>query len=83
MHSIVASWLGLPPPVYSNRSAVRGLAVFPQGHGFKHEVRQFVGAGKRAAFVPLTDKDIYWGLTCASPAKGSTYVLHFPFYHVT
>ncbi|PON83518.1 FAD/NAD(P)-binding domain containing protein [Trema orientale] len=71
VHSIVASWLGLPPVVHSGRSAVRGLAVFPQGHGLKQEVQQFVGAGTRAGFIPLTDNDIYWFLTCTSPARDS------------
>ncbi|XP_062106252.1 monooxygenase 2-like isoform X2 [Humulus lupulus] len=69
VHSIVASWLGLAGLVHSGRSAVRGMAVFPQGHGLKQEVQQFVGAGKRAGFVPLTKTDIYWFITCASPDK--------------
>ncbi|KAF8404437.1 hypothetical protein HHK36_009322 [Tetracentron sinense] len=30
VHSVVAQWLGLKAPVHSGRSAVRGLAVFPQ-----------------------------------------------------
>ncbi|KAG6738267.1 hypothetical protein POTOM_057876 [Populus tomentosa] len=54
---------GLAEPVHSGRSAVRGLAVFSQGHGFKQEVHQFVDAGKRAGFVPLNDRELYWFLT--------------------
>ncbi|PON83526.1 hypothetical protein TorRG33x02_206810, partial [Trema orientale] len=73
VHSVAASWLGLPPTVHSGRSAVRGMAVFPQGHGMKEEVHQFVGPGLRAGFAPLTDKDVYWFLVCDSPAKGSTF----------
>lgn len=74
MHSVVAGWLGLASPVHSGRSAVRGLAVFPQGHGLvKQDVYQFVGAGLRAGFAPLTDKDIYWALDCASPANGTSF----------
>uniref|UniRef100_A0A6N2MDL0 FAD-binding domain-containing protein n=1 Tax=Salix viminalis TaxID=40686 RepID=A0A6N2MDL0_SALVM len=65
VNSVVARWLGLAEPVHSGRSAVRSLAVFPQGHRFKHEVQQFVDqAGKRAAFVPLNDREFYWFLTC-------------------
>ncbi|KAJ4966650.1 hypothetical protein NE237_018499 [Protea cynaroides] len=60
VHSVVARWLGLKAPVGSGRSGIRGLAVYPQGHGFKHEVYQFVDQGKRAAYVPLTDKELYW-----------------------
>ncbi|KAL3564765.1 hypothetical protein D5086_032811 [Populus alba] len=40
VNSVVARWLGLAEPVHSGRSAVRGLAVFSQGHGFKQEVHQ-------------------------------------------
>ncbi|KAG6737297.1 hypothetical protein POTOM_058811 [Populus tomentosa] len=78
VNSVVARWLGLvkigggaylgiltglAEPVHSGRSAVRGLAVFSQGHGFKQEVHQFVDAGKRAGFVPLNDRELYWFLT--------------------
>ncbi|CAN1298818.1 Monooxygenase 2 [Linum perenne] len=48
LHSVVAQWLGLSAPVHSGRSAVRGLAVYPQGHGFGNSVRQYVDSGKRA-----------------------------------
>ncbi|KAJ9170254.1 hypothetical protein P3X46_018376 [Hevea brasiliensis] len=48
VHSVVANWLALSAPVYSGRSAARGLAIFPQGHGLRQEVNQFVDAGKRA-----------------------------------
>ncbi|THU49314.1 hypothetical protein C4D60_Mb06t08270 [Musa balbisiana] len=41
VHSVVARWLGLSEPVHSGRSAVRGLAVFPEGHGLKNGVVQY------------------------------------------
>ena len=63
LHSIVARWLGLAEPVHSGRSAVRGLAIFPQGYGSKQEAQLFVDEGKRAAFVPLNDREFYWFLT--------------------
>ncbi|EEF32316.1 monoxygenase, putative [Ricinus communis] len=64
LHSVVAKWLGLSEPIHSGRSAVRGLAIYPQGHGFKQEVHQFVDVGIRAGFVPLNDKELYWFLCC-------------------
>ncbi|XP_010027722.2 monooxygenase 2 [Eucalyptus grandis] len=68
IHSIIARWLGLAPPVSSGRSGVRGLSVFPKGHGFHHShaLHQFVDVGKRAAFFSLNDKEVYWyfGATC-------------------
>ncbi|KAK1587999.1 hypothetical protein Q3G72_019059 [Acer saccharum] len=36
---VMGNWLGLAAPVNSGRSAMRGLAVFPQGHGLNHEFR--------------------------------------------
>ncbi|PRQ29363.1 putative salicylate 1-monooxygenase [Rosa chinensis] len=71
VHLVVSRWLGLREPVLSGRSAARGLAVYPQGHGLEQKVRQYVGSGRRAGFVPLTDKEIYWFFTVTSPAKGS------------
>ncbi|CAL5371849.1 unnamed protein product [Camellia sinensis] len=50
VNSVVARWLGLGAAVDSGRSAVRGLAVYPQGHGFKHDMQQFIDVGKRGAF---------------------------------
>ncbi|GMN33328.1 hypothetical protein TIFTF001_004096 [Ficus carica] len=78
VHSMVARWLGLAAPVQSGRSAVRGVAEFPQGHGLRKEIQQFVGAKRRAGYVPMTDKDIYWFLTCPSPAKGIDHLARDP-----
>ncbi|XP_010260971.1 PREDICTED: uncharacterized protein LOC104599917 [Nelumbo nucifera] len=59
VHSVVARWLGLMDPVHSGRSAVRGLAVYPQGHKVK-DIHQYINNGVRGGFAPLTDKEIYW-----------------------
>ncbi|XP_024183877.2 monooxygenase 2 [Rosa chinensis] len=72
VHSVVSRWLGLGEPVLSGRSAVRGLAVFPQGHGLGQNFRQYVGTGIRAGFIPVSDKDVYWFFSCISPAKGES-----------
>ncbi|XP_048128534.1 monooxygenase 2-like [Rhodamnia argentea] len=69
VHSRIARWLGLDSPVDSGRSAIRGLAVYPQGHGLNHEFQQFVDVSKRAGFVPLNDKEIYWFFLCKAPPK--------------
>ncbi|KAG9444266.1 hypothetical protein H6P81_015606 [Aristolochia fimbriata] len=62
VHSVVAEWLGLSAPVESGRSAVRGLTIYPEGHGVK-EVQQFLGDGARAGFAPLTATELYWFIT--------------------
>lgn len=62
VHSVVARWLGMSEPLSSGRSAVRGLSVYPDGHGVKKELRQFLSEGLRAGMVPISDTDIYWFL---------------------
>ncbi|KAK9271786.1 hypothetical protein L1049_002150 [Liquidambar formosana] len=70
VHSVVARWLGFSKPIDSGRWAVRGLAVFPEGHGLKQEVHQFLDTGKKAAFLPLTEKEVYWFFAGQSTIKG-------------
>ncbi|KAF7009182.1 hypothetical protein CFC21_023766 [Triticum aestivum] len=62
VHSVVSQWLGLSEPASSGRSAVRGLAVYPDGHGLKKELRQFLSEGLRAGMVPISHTDVYWFL---------------------
>ncbi|XP_026390187.1 monooxygenase 2-like [Papaver somniferum] len=70
VHSVVAKWLGLKEPVYSGRYAVRGLGVYPEGHGLKHEVKQFVAEGQRFGILPNNNTDIFWFMTYNStPSK--------------
>ncbi|KAK1262726.1 hypothetical protein QJS04_geneDACA001255 [Acorus gramineus] len=63
VNSMVAKWLGLKRPSYSGRSAVRGIAEYPEGHGFKPEFLQYFGDGCRSGFLPCDDKIIYWFFT--------------------
>ncbi|KAI4365499.1 hypothetical protein MLD38_021479 [Melastoma candidum] len=67
VHSVVARKLGLSSAISSGRWAVRGLAVFAEGHGMAHTVHQFVDAGKRAGCAAMNDKEVYWFLTCKVP----------------
>ena len=67
VNSFVARKLGLTEPVNSGRSAVVALAVFPEGHGVREHVLQFLDVGKRAGIIPLNDKEIYWFLTFNTP----------------
>lgn len=48
--------------------------MFPEGHGFEPGViQQFVDVGKRAGFVPLNDKEVYWFCGVMGPRKGTIY----------
>ncbi|CAL9092605.1 unnamed protein product [Musa acuminata var. zebrina] len=69
VHSVVARWLGLSEPVHSGQSGVRGLAVFPEGHGLKNGAAQYVIDDKRAGFAPLNSNDLYWFITHPSTAR--------------
>lgn len=70
MHSVVARFLRLAEAVKSGRSAARGLAVFPEGHGLESEVQQLKYMDKRGGIIPINDKEVYWYLNCMSSAKG-------------
>jgi len=68
---VVAKWLGLPKPILSGRSATRGLAEYPAGHGFGPEILQFIGHGFRSGVLPCSDTSVYWNYTWyPSPADG-------------
>ena len=58
INSVVAKWLGLAEPTHSGRMAARGLARFPDGHGFEPEFLQFNGRGLRSGMRPCNDTDI-------------------------
>ncbi|VAH87594.1 unnamed protein product [Triticum turgidum subsp. durum] len=64
VNSVVARWLGLPKPILSGRSATRGLAEYPDGHGFGPEMLQFIGQGFRSGVLPCSDTSVYWNFTC-------------------
>uniref|UniRef100_A0A0E0K8X5 FAD-binding domain-containing protein n=1 Tax=Oryza punctata TaxID=4537 RepID=A0A0E0K8X5_ORYPU len=63
VNSVVAKWLGLPKPILSGRSATRGLAEYPAGHGFGPEILQFIGQGFRSGVLPCSDTSVYWNYT--------------------
>ncbi|KAI3932393.1 hypothetical protein MKW92_026953 [Papaver armeniacum] len=57
---------GVHSVVANGRYAVRGLGVFPEGHGLKHEVQQFVAEGQRFGIMPNTKTDVFWFMTYQS-----------------
>lgn len=66
---MVAKWLGLEKPVNSGRSAIRGLAEFPDGHGFEPKFHVHFGGGVRFGFLPCDDKCLYWFCTFTPSAN--------------
>ncbi|KAI3981861.1 hypothetical protein MKX01_017278 [Papaver californicum] len=70
VHSLVSKWLGLKDVVNSGRCAMRGLGVFPEGHGLNHEMQQFVDIGRRYGILPVTTEEVYWFMSYQSiPSK--------------
>ncbi|KAL5995712.1 hypothetical protein ACLOJK_025780 [Asimina triloba] len=63
VNSLVAKWLGFQKPAFSGRSAARGLAEFPGGHGLTPQYLQFFGNGFRSGFLPCNEKSVYWFFT--------------------
>ncbi|GJN09052.1 hypothetical protein PR202_ga27020 [Eleusine coracana subsp. coracana] len=63
INSVVAKWLGLAKPSHSGRTAARGLAHYPDGHGFEPKFLQFIGHGFRSGMLPCNETDIYWFFT--------------------
>ncbi|XP_038974088.1 monooxygenase 2-like [Phoenix dactylifera] len=63
VNSVVARWLGLKKPAFTGRSASRGFAEFPNGHGFKPEFAQYSGEGFRAGLLPCNERIVYWFFT--------------------
>ncbi|CAI0547633.1 unnamed protein product [Linum tenue] len=45
---------------FTGRSAVRSVAIFPQGHEFVSKFLLFVGKGFRAGCIACDDKTLYW-----------------------
>lgn len=70
VHSRFAQWLGLPQAVSSGRSAIRGLAMFPEGHGFTNEYRTYLDRGIKGGFVPLNKTELYWAITHRTSTSG-------------
>ncbi|XVE67187.1 hypothetical protein DITRI_Ditri08aG0140100 [Diplodiscus trichospermus] len=69
VNSVVAKWLGLQKPVFTGRSAIRGLANFKDGHGFAPKFWLFVGKGIRSGLLPCDDETVYWFLTWIPASK--------------
>ena len=70
INSVVAKWLGLAKPSYSGRSAARGLAHYPDGHGFDPKFLQFIGNGFRSGMLPCNGTNIYWFFTWTPSEHG-------------
>ncbi|GJN12464.1 hypothetical protein PR202_ga30743 [Eleusine coracana subsp. coracana] len=69
INSVVAKWLGLAKPSYSGRSAARGFAHYPDGHGFGPNILQFNGHGFRSGMMPCNERDVYWFFTFSPSEK--------------
>nr|XP_043607308.1 monooxygenase 2-like isoform X2 [Erigeron canadensis] len=72
VNSVVSKWLGLATPVSVGRSAIRGLADFPNGSGFEPLSYLSFGGGTRFGFRPIDDKTVYWFCTF-TPSKVPSY----------
>ncbi|KAL9259086.1 Monooxygenase 2-like protein [Drosera capensis] len=69
VNSSVSRWLGFKKAAYVGRSAMRGYAVFEEGHGFEPNFMLFSGHGSRYGIIPCDDTSLYWFFTFVSSGK--------------
>ncbi|TQD96341.1 hypothetical protein C1H46_018107 [Malus baccata] len=69
VNSVVAKWLGFKQPVFTGRSAIRGLANFKSSHGFDPIFMKFFGNGIRYGVIPCDDKTVHWYYTWAPTSQ--------------
>ncbi|KAJ7297672.1 hypothetical protein O6H91_Y043100 [Diphasiastrum complanatum] len=70
VNSVVGKWMGLRDPHYVGQVAIRGVAFYPRGHKHGTTLKQFLGQGSRAGFVPMTSKKMYWFICFNSSSPG-------------
>ncbi|XP_074337656.1 monooxygenase 2-like [Apium graveolens] len=78
VNSRVARWLGLGEPVNSGRFGLRGLSVFPQGHGLDHHATRVVHTSFNGGFVPISYSEVYigfWSLEQIQVNDNRTHIL--------
>ncbi|CAM8945121.1 unnamed protein product [Rhodiola kirilowii] len=77
VNSLVANWLGLSKPAYTDRSALRGFTSFENEHGYGKKFLQYFGDGIRAGIIPCDEKSVYWFLTY-TPSSQTAGMEHDP-----
>ncbi|GLJ43196.1 hypothetical protein SUGI_0896710 [Cryptomeria japonica] len=63
VYSVVARWMGLPPPKSTGRIAIRGMVTYTEDHHLEKLMLQVWGKGVKAGFITCTDKKVYWFVT--------------------
>ncbi|GAB4838561.1 hypothetical protein Ancab_028107 [Ancistrocladus abbreviatus] len=76
VNSQVAKWLGFKKASFDTRCAIRGYAVFEEGHGFE-QFQQILGNGFRCGFVPCDDTSIYWFFCWNCHTRGMHLMIFF------
>lgn len=71
VNSLVAEWLGLQKPVTARRSAIRGLAEYPNDMNFDSKIYANFAGGVRFGFIPCDGKTLYWFCTFTPSATPS------------
>lgn len=68
---MVAKFLGLSNPRFTDRIGVRALVHYKDGHGFEPKMTQFFGNGFRYGVIPSDDHTIYWFFSFTPSAQGN------------
>ncbi|KAI4326007.1 hypothetical protein MLD38_031365 [Melastoma candidum] len=59
-NSVVSRYLGMKPPTFSTTVVMRGLAHYPEGHGYEHVFAVYKKGRVTLGRNPLDDKVVYW-----------------------
>lgn len=62
--------MGLEKPQLVGQVAIRGMAVFPDGHKYEAKTHYFVGKGVRFSIFPMSATKVYWFVNVNSCAQG-------------
>lgn len=59
-NSVISNYIGLKSTRLFSRSAVRGLTVYPNGHGYAPEFLRLRKEKILIGRIPIDEKTVYW-----------------------
>jgi len=69
-NSVIAKFLSLTPLKLFSKCAVRGLTIYPNGHGFSPEFLRIRKDNHLVGRIPMDGKTVYWFTVMAGTQRG-------------
>lgn len=70
-NSVIAKFLSLTPLKLFSKCAVRGLTIYPNGHGFSPEFLRIRKGDHLVGRIPMDEKTVYWFTVMAGTQRDS------------